>query len=81
MLRRLEGGCQVPVGALATLNGANVTLYSAACNIDGSDFVAAEGMAAVAEAAALGAKVAEELLNKGAWRVLDKANERRQAQN
>lgn len=79
LLRRLEGGCQVPVGALATLKGPSVTLYSAACNIDGSDFVAAEGTAPVADAAALGVRVAEDLLNEGAWRVLDKANERRQA--
>jgi len=80
LLRRLEGGCQVPVGALATVNGATVTLYSAAANIDGSDFLAAEASAPIAEAAALGVRVAEDLLNKGATRVLDKANERRQAQ-
>ena len=79
LLRRLEGGCQVPVGALATLNGETVTLYSAACNLDGSDFVAAEGSAPLAEAAALGVKVAEDLLIKGASRVLDQANLRRQA--
>ena len=79
LLRRLEGGCQVPVGALATVDSQNVTLYSAACNIDGSDFVAAEGAAPIADAAALGARVAEDLLSKGAWRVLDKANERRAA--
>jgi hydroxymethylbilane synthase len=79
LLRRLEGGCQVPVGALATLNGQNVTLYSAACNIDGSDFVAAEATGSINEAAALGVKVAEDLLSRGALRVLDKANERRQA--
>ncbi len=79
LLRRLEGGCQVPVGALATVEGGNVTLYSAAANIDGSDFVAAEGSAPIAEAAALGVRVAEDLLSKGASRVLDKANERRQA--
>ena len=80
LLRRLEGGCQVPVGALATVNGATVTLYSAAANIDGSDFLAAEASAPIAEAAALGVRVAEDLLNKGATRILDKANERRQAQ-
>jgi hydroxymethylbilane synthase len=79
LLRRLEGGCQVPVGALATVNGDNVSLYSAACNIDGSDFVSAEASAPIAEAAALGVRVAEDLLNKGAWRVLEKANERRQS--
>ena len=79
LLRRLEGGCQVPVGALATVSGESVSLYTAACNIDGSDFVATEGTAPAADAAALGGRVAEDLLNKGAWRVLEKANARRQA--
>ncbi|MSO72458.1 MAG: hydroxymethylbilane synthase [Rhodospirillaceae bacterium] len=79
LLRRLEGGCQVPVGALATVAGGIVTLYSAACNIDGSDFVSAEATAPLAEAVVLGVRVAEDLLSKGAWRVLAKANERREA--
>ncbi len=79
LLRRLEGGCQVPVGALATVSETTVQLFTAACNIDGSDFVTAEGAALHTEAAALGARVAEDLLSKGGSRVLDKANERRQA--
>jgi len=79
LLRRLEGGCQVPVGALATLQGDRVSLYSAACNLDGADFVSAQAEAPVSEAAKLGVQVAEDLLANGATRVLDKANERRQA--
>ena len=79
LLRRLEGGCQVPIGALANVGGDTVTLYSAACNLDGQDFVAAEASAPIADAAALGKRLAEELLAKGATRVLDKANERREA--
>jgi len=78
LLRRLEGGCQVPVGALATVTGGQVALYSAACNLDGSDFVAAQDSAAIADAARLGVKVAETLLANGATRVLDEANQRRQ---
>ncbi|MBY0509705.1 MAG: hydroxymethylbilane synthase [Rhodospirillaceae bacterium] len=79
LLRKLEGGCQVPVGALATLSGDTVTLYSAACNLDGSDFVAAEGSAPLVDAAKLGVRVAEDLLNRGATSVLAEANARRQA--
>jgi hydroxymethylbilane synthase len=78
MLRRLEGGCQVPVGALATLKGDTVSIYAAACNLDGSDFVKAEASAPLAEAALLGKRLAEDLLNNGATRVLDEANLRRQ---
>jgi len=79
LLRRLEGGCQVPVGALATVTATGVSLYSAACNLDGSDFVATDGSAPLADAVNLGIRVADDLLAKGATRVLDKANERRQA--
>ena len=81
LLRRLEGGCQVPVGALATIDGGNITLYSAACNLDGADFVAAEASGSVADAASIGTRLAEDLLAKGATRVLAKANERREAAN
>jgi hydroxymethylbilane synthase len=79
LLRRLEGGCQVPVGALATVQGDRVSLYSAACNLDGADFVSAEAEGPANEAVKLGVQVAEDLLARGATRVLDKANERRQA--
>lgn len=79
LLRKLEGGCQVPVGALATLSGDTVTLYSAACNLDGSSFVTAEGSAPLVDAAKLGVRVAQDLLDRGATRVLDEANARRQA--
>ncbi len=77
LLRKLEGGCQVPVGALATLSGDTVTLYSAACNLDGSSFVTAEGSAPLVDAAKLGVRVAEDLLNRGGTSVLAEANARR----
>ena len=79
LLRRLEGGCQVPIGARATVHNGYVTLYAAAANIDGSDFVSDEDEAQITEAVALGKRVAESLLFKGAGRVLEKANQRRQA--
>ena len=79
LLRRLEGGCQVPIGALATVSEGGITLYAAAADIDGSGFVSAEDHASLTEAVALGERLAETLLAKGAGRVLDKANERRQA--
>lgn len=77
LLRKLEGGCQVPVGALASVDDDRVTLYSAACSLDGSDFVSAQASAPVSQAADLGRKVADDLLSKGASRVIEEANERR----
>jgi hydroxymethylbilane synthase len=70
LLRRLEGGCQVPIGGLATVEGNQVLLRAAACSIDGREFMRAEETGAVTDAAAVGARAAEALLAKGAAHIL-----------
>ena len=72
LLRRIEGGCQVPLGALARIEGDKLRLFSQVCALDGSKRVTAEGNCAlnVAEAAALGQRLAEELLGKGAASII-----------
>jgi hydroxymethylbilane synthase len=72
LLRRLEGGCQVPLGALATVRDGTVTLQASVCALDGSRHLSARGAApaAPAEAAALGTRVAEELLTRGAGELI-----------
>ncbi len=66
LLRRIEGGCQVPLGALATLEGERLQLYAAVCALDGSVSLEAQDQAPAAEAVALGVRVAEQLLARGA---------------
>jgi hydroxymethylbilane synthase len=68
LLRRIEGGCQVPLGAIARITGDKLHLYSQVCALDGSKHVVSEGTSAVnvADAAALGQRLAEDLLQKGA---------------
>jgi hydroxymethylbilane synthase len=68
LLRRIEGGCQVPLGALARVAGNELKLFSQVCALDGSKSVTTEGACALnaAEAAALGQRLAEDLLSKGA---------------
>jgi hydroxymethylbilane synthase len=72
LLRRLEGGCQVPLGALATVQGDMLTLMACVCALDGTRYLAARGEApaAGAEAEALGVRVAEELLARGAGELM-----------
>lgn len=72
LLRRLEGGCQVPLGALGTLSGTSLQLHAAVCALDGSRMLAAHGeTAAILESAAsLGQKLADELLSKGAGELI-----------
>ncbi|MCA0199929.1 MAG: hydroxymethylbilane synthase [Proteobacteria bacterium] len=77
MLGRLEGGCQVPLGALATVNGNDVSLYAAACNLDGRDFVSVTQTGHVSNAAALGNAAASAFISKGGDAVLAQANARR----
>jgi hydroxymethylbilane synthase len=77
LLRRLEGGCQVPLGALATVEGDRLTLMACVCALDGSRHLTANATAAAAtaEAEPLGVRVAEELLGRGAGELM--ASERR----
>jgi hydroxymethylbilane synthase len=72
LLRRIEGGCQVPLGALARIEGDKLRLFSQVCALDGSKQVTAEGSCALnlAAAAALGQQLAEELLGKGAASII-----------
>jgi hydroxymethylbilane synthase len=72
LLARLEGGCQVPLGALATLSGNTVTLAAQVCALDGTRALAARaaGPATPQGARALGAQLAEELRARGAPRLI-----------
>ncbi len=79
LLRELEGGCQVPAGGLAVSDNNTVSLAAAVCSLDGKDFIRAQATASSSAAAELGQKVAAELLEKGAWRILEAVRERRRA--
>ncbi len=79
MLGRLEGGCQVPLGVLATVTGSTVSLYAAACNLDGADFVSVTRTGPITDAAGLGIAAAGDFISKGGAAVLAEAHARRQA--
>jgi hydroxymethylbilane synthase len=72
LLRRLEGGCQVPLGALASAIGGTLHLYAGVCALDGSEWLTARGEtdATAEEAVVLGQRLADELLEKGAARLI-----------
>jgi hydroxymethylbilane synthase len=77
LLRRLEGGCQVPLGAIGTLKDEDtLSLHAAVCALDGSRILRARAQmpATPADAVSLGQRVAEELLSQGAASLI--ANER-----
>ncbi|MGI2260299.1 hydroxymethylbilane synthase [Shewanella sp. GXUN23E] len=71
MNTRLEGGCQVPIGAFATIDGDTLHLRGLVGNPDGSEIIRGEISGPTAEFEQLGIALADELLGKGAKSILD----------
>jgi len=69
--KRLEGGCQVPIGGFAELSGNQLHLRALVASLDGKQIIRAEKSASADDAEQLGIDVAEELLAKGAREILD----------
>ena len=70
MNARLEGGCQVPIGGHALLEGDLLWLRGLVGTEDGSEIIRAEIRGPRADAEALGTALAEELLDHGAAGIL-----------
>ena len=68
MLRTLGGGCQVPVGGYATIEGDVIRLRGIVAAPDGSIVFRAEQFGEDAEA--VGVELGEELLRDGAEKIL-----------
>jgi hydroxymethylbilane synthase len=71
MNARLNGGCQVPIACLAELEGNVLSLKGIVGSVDGKEILSAEFMAKAEDFDELGVKVAEQLLQQGAGRLLD----------
>ncbi len=65
LLRTLQGGCQIPVGARAEVRGPDIVLHALVARPDGSQVVRGEGRAPADRAIQLGETVAEDLLARG----------------
>src|SRR5215472_2202575 len=71
VLAALGGGCQVPIGAHATVENGALHLLAIVASPDGAELVRAQSEGAVSEAAAIGWALGGELLDRGARRLLD----------
>jgi hydroxymethylbilane synthase len=71
VLGSLGGGCQVPIGAYATVDGGTIRLLGVVASPDGSEIIRAESSGQVAEAEALGQRLGATLLEHGARAILD----------
>ncbi len=70
-LLRLEGGCQVPIGAHAVLEGNTVTLTGLIADVNGRRVLREQQSAPTDQTATLGSSLAEILLDRGGREILD----------
>lgn len=71
LLERLEGGCQVPIAAHATLSGERLRLDGLVASVDGCRLVRDSVEGPVADARELGTRLAEQLLRQGGEAILN----------
>jgi hydroxymethylbilane synthase len=70
LLEALQGGCQVPLGALASLRGGELHLEAAVFSTVGSEYVRCSENGSVEEARAIGLRLAAALIESGAEKLL-----------
>ncbi len=70
LLRSLEGGCQVPIGALARIDGDRLALDAFVASLDGTELLRGSIAGQPADADALGVALAARLLERGADAIL-----------
>lgn len=66
----LEGGCQVPIAAYATLSADTLSIEGRVGGVDGQVLLVAKQQGAVAQAETLGEQLAQDLLAQGAGELL-----------
>jgi hydroxymethylbilane synthase len=69
-LRRLQGGCQVPIAGHAEVKGEQVRLRGLVANLDGTVIIRGERSGLAVDAARIGEELANELLARGAGEIL-----------
>lgn len=70
-LDHLGGGCQVPIGARARVDGPALRMIGVVASSDGSRLCRGEIFGSTSEAVPLGRRLAEQLLGEGADRLLE----------
>jgi hydroxymethylbilane synthase len=71
LLRELEGGCQVPIGAWARQEQGVFRIEACVLSLDGKSYLRDQLEGSSSEARALGIQLAKKLLANGADRILD----------
>jgi hydroxymethylbilane synthase len=71
LLKAVQGGCQVPLGAWARMEREQMVMEACVCSVDGAQCIRQRATAPPGEAAALGERMANLLLEAGAQAILE----------
>jgi hydroxymethylbilane synthase len=74
VVRRLGGGCQMPIGAYAEAASGTIDIMAVVISLDGARAVRGDGHGTLSEADAVGTTVAERLLSEGAAEILEQVH-------
>jgi hydroxymethylbilane synthase len=70
LLHRLQGGCQVPIAAHATVTGTGVRLEGLVASVDGKELFRETADGTIEDPESIGIQLAEQLLARGGDRIL-----------
>lgn len=71
LLKKLEGGCQIPVGALGTVEQGRLHLRGVVATLDGEWIIRSALQGDLREAEEIGVRLAEQLVRMGAGEILN----------
>jgi len=77
LLAKLQGGCQVPLGAWARIERGELILEACVCSVDGVQYVKQRATAPPDQAAELGQHMATLLIEAGAQNILQEVSRQR----
>jgi hydroxymethylbilane synthase len=75
-LERLEGGCQVPIAAHATIDNQTLTLQGLIATVDGARLIRGSEEGSLGQASTVGTTLAERLLSQGGREILKEIYEK-----
>jgi hydroxymethylbilane synthase len=70
LLHRLQGGCQVPIAAHATMAGSEIALEGLVASVDGKEVIRDRVTGTADDPRSTGMRLAERLLARGGDRIL-----------
>jgi hydroxymethylbilane synthase len=77
LLSALHGGCQVPLGAWARIERGELVMEACVCSVDGVQYVKQRATSAPEQAAELGGRMANLLMEAGAQSILEEVSRQR----